>query len=122
MKGTRRELLKSEFHHILKRGFGVSKVHSEYGMTELFSQAYSKGDELFYPPKTMQVRAQQITDPFTHEKHGKTGVLQIIDLNNLDTCSFIQTQDLGIVHSDGSFQLMGRLDEADIRGCNLMIV
>jgi hypothetical protein len=122
MKGTRREMIKSEFHELLKKGFDVSTIHSEYGMTELFSQAYSKGNGLFLNPKSMKVSIQEITDPLNKEKYGKTGVVQIVDLHNLDTCSFIQTQDLGIQYEDGSFELMGRMDEADIRGCNLMVV
>jgi hypothetical protein len=122
MKGTRREMLKDEFHSVLKNAFNVDAIHSEYGMTELFSQAYSKGDGMFYPPHQMKIITTQITDPLTREKHGKTGIINIIDLNNLDTCSFIQTEDLGISYPEGSFRLMGRLDQADIRGCNLMVI
>lgn len=122
MKGTRREMLKDEFHTLLKNSFKVDAIHSEYGMTELSSQAYSKGEGLFYPPPQMKITTTQITDPLTREKHGKTGIMNIVDLNNLDTCSFIQTEDLGISYPDGSFRLMGRLDQADIRGCNLMVV
>lgn len=122
MKGTRREMIKSEFHDLLRAGFDVPAIHSEYGMTELFSQAYSRGEGIFLTPKSMKVIIQEITDPLNKEKYGKTGVIQMVDLHNLDTCSFIQTQDLGIQYDDGSFELMGRLDEADIRGCNLMVV
>ncbi|MFQ5446919.1 MAG: acyl transferase [Saprospiraceae bacterium] len=121
MKGRRRELTRHELHGILKKAFNVSAIHSEYGMTELFSQAYSKGEGRFLPAPTMRVFSREITDPLTAQQPGKTGVLNIIDLANFDSCSFIATDDLGRVFSDGSFEVLGRLDNSDIRGCNLMV-
>jgi hypothetical protein len=121
MKGRRRELTRPELHRILKKAFGVSAIHSEYGMTELFSQAYSKGEGRFFPAPSMRVFSREITDPLTLQQPGKTGVLNIIDLANFDTCSFIATADLGRVFHDGSFEVLGRVDNSDIRGCNLMV-
>ncbi|MBP6812347.1 MAG: acyl transferase [Saprospiraceae bacterium] len=121
MKGRRRELTRTELHETLKDAFGVNEVHSEYGMTELFSQAYALGDSRFRPTKTMRVFANELNDPFCPVSHGRTGVLNIIDLANLDTCSFIQTEDIGRVFSDGSFEVLGRMDVAEMRGCNLMV-
>lgn len=121
MKGRRKELTRAELHNILKNSFQVEHIHSEYGMTELFSQAYSKGNGIFHCPQTMKVLAREITDPLALQKDGKTGVLNIIDLANLDTISFIATDDLGRVNADGSFEVLGRLDNSDIRGCNLLL-
>lgn len=121
MKGRRKEITRLELHQILKSAFQVSHIHSEYGMTELFSQAYSKGDGRFYPSPTMQVLSREITDPFSLAPIGKTGLLNIIDLANVDTCSFIATDDLGRVYEDGSFEILGRLDASDVRGCNLLL-
>ena len=121
MKGKRSEITREELHSKLKGPFGVKKVHSEYGMTELFSQAWSKGDGLFYPISTMKVQAREITDPFAVVEPGGMGALNIIDLANFDTCSFIATDDIGRVNSDGSFEVLGRLDNSDIRRCNLMV-
>ena len=121
MKGRRKEITRTELHGILKAGFGVKSIHSEYGMTELLSQAYSKGNGLFYPAKSMKVLARDITDPFSLVPFGRTGQLQIIDLSNLDTISFIATEDLGRVYPDGSFEVLGRLDHSDLRGCNLLV-
>ncbi|MEZ4957926.1 MAG: hypothetical protein R2825_30485 [Saprospiraceae bacterium] len=121
MKGRRKELTRAELHTFLKTSFQVKHIHSEYGMTELFSQAYSKGDGIFRCPQTMKVLAREITDPLVLQKDGKTGVLNIIDLANFDTISFIATDDLGRVHEDGSFEVLGRLDNSDIRGCNLLL-
>jgi phenylacetate-coenzyme A ligase PaaK-like adenylate-forming protein len=121
MKGRRRELTRDELHAELKNAFKVKAIHSEYGMTELFSQAYSKGNGQFYPAHTMQVFAREVSDPLAAQAIGKTGVLNIIDLANFDTCSFIATEDLGRVWDDGSFEVLGRLDNSDIRGCNLMV-
>lgn len=121
MKGRRKELTRAELHTVLKNSFQVEYIHSEYGMTELFSQAYSKGNGIFYYPQTMKVLTREITDPLALQKDGKTGVLNIIDLANLDTISFIATDDLGRVNEDGSFEVMGRLDNSDIRGCNLLL-
>lgn len=122
MKGRREEMIKEELHLKIKDAFGVQDIHSEYGMTELFSQAYSEGGGLFRSSRSMKVVTTEITDPLSIERRGKTGLLNIIDLYNVDTCAFIQTQDLGILYDDDSFRLMGRLDQSDIRGCNLMVI
>ena len=121
MKGRRRELTREELHAQLRQAFQVEQIHSEYGMTELLSQAYSTGKGLFRAAPTMQVRTRDITDPFAQPVPGRTGALNIIDLANLDTISFIATDDLGRVHDDGSFEVLGRLDASDVRGCNLMV-
>lgn len=122
MKGRRRELTRTEMHQQLCGAFGLSAIHSEYGMTELFSQAYSKGGGLFYPAPAMRVLSREITDPLSIRQDERTGVLNIIDLVNLDTISFIATEDLGKVYADGSFEILGRLDASEIRGCNLMVL
>ena len=122
MKGRRKEITRQELHAILKTAFHVDAIHSEYGMTELLSQGYSKGGGIFHPTPTMKVLTREITDPFSHQKNAKTGVLNIIDLANLDSCSFIATDDLGKVYADGSFEILGRLDSSDVRGCNLMVL
>ncbi len=119
MKGKRKEMTRSEVHDILRRAFGVQQIHSEYGMTELFSQAYAPSQGLFYPASTMRVHATELNDPFALTK--KTGLLNITDLANLDTCAFICTEDLGRVQPDGSFEVIGRADIAEMRGCNLMV-
>ncbi|MFM7154857.1 MAG: acyl transferase [Bacteroidota bacterium] len=121
MKGRRKEMTRTEVHQVLMEAFGVDCIHSEYGMTELFSQAYARGGTIFAPANTMKVVATEINDPFCTVPLGKTGVLNIIDLANLDTVSFIQTEDIGRVHPDGSFEVLGRLDAAELRGCNLMV-
>ena len=122
MKGRRRELTRQELHQELSSAFGVPTIHSEYGMTELFSQAYSQGQGLFMPCPSMRVSTREITDPLSVRTDSRTGVLNIIDLANLDTISFIATEDLGKVHADGSFEILGRLDASEIRGCNLMVL
>ena len=122
MKGKRKELVREELHSILKRGFGVAQIHSEYGMTELFSQAYSQGDGLFVPPSWMKIIARDPDDPFSILPAYKTGGLSIIDLANKNSCPFIATQDIGKVRVDGSFEVAGRFDNSDIRGCNLMVL
>jgi hypothetical protein len=121
MKGKRKELLKEELHAILKQKLKVSSIHSEYGMTELLSQAYSKGDALFECPEWMKILIRDIDDPLTLAKPNKTGGVNVIDLANFNSCSFIATQDLGRLSEDGKFNLMGRFDNSDIRGCNLMV-
>jgi len=121
MKGRRKEITRAELHQILQKSFNTKVIHSEYGMTELLSQGYSKGAGIFYPSPTMKILAREVTDPFAYQKHQKTGVLNIIDLANLDSCAFIATDDLGRIHEDGSFEILGRLDSSDIRGCNLMV-
>lgn len=121
MKGRRKEITRPELHQILKTAFQLENIHSEYGMTELLSQAYSNKNGYFYPAPTMRVLAREITDPLQIQHFGKTGALNIIDLANLDTCSFIATDDLGKVYEDGGFEILGRLDVSDMRGCNLMV-
>ncbi len=121
MKGMRKELIKEELHNYLCKGFGVSTIHSEYGMTELLSQAYSKGSGRFSCPRWMQVFIRDINDPFSYLGYEKTGGINVIDLANLHSCSFLSTQDLGKMHSDGSFEVLGRFDNSDIRGCNLLV-
>ncbi len=121
MKGRRRELTRSELHDILKTAFNSPAIHSEYGMTELFSQAYSTGDGRFRPASTLRAFTREITDPLTPQQPGKTGILNLIDLANLDTCAFIATDDLGRVFPDGSFEVLGRVDNSDVRGCNLLV-
>ncbi len=121
MKGRRKELTREELHAALSAAFQVETIHSEYGMTELLSQAYSRGGGLFFPSPGMQVLAREITDPFSLQENGKSGALNIIDLANLDTISFIATDDLGRVYDDGSFEILGRLDASDVRGCNLLV-
>ncbi|MCG2417986.1 acyl transferase [Aequorivita sp. F47161] len=120
MKGRRKEMIKEELHEILKNGFGVAKIHSEYGMTELLSQAYSTGDGIFNCPPWMKVLTRDTEDAFTYTS-GKTGGINVIDLANLHSCAFIATQDLGKTFDDGFFEIIGRFDSSDIRGCNLMV-
>ncbi len=122
MKGRRKELTREELHIILKQGFGVNSIHSEYGMTELLSQAYAKKDGVFECPPWMKVLSRDTEDPLTILENSKTGGLNIIDLANYNSCSFIATQDMGKVYSDGSFEVLGRFDHSDIRGCNLMVL
>jgi len=120
MKGRRKELVRSELHRILKKGFGVDGIHSEYGMTELLSQAYSRGNGVFLCPKWMKVFTRDPEDALSLLYSNKTGGINVIDLANVNSCSFIATQDLGKIHSDGTFEVVGRFDNSDIRGCNLM--
>ena len=120
MKGRRKELIRDELHQILCNEFGLSEIHSEYGMTELLSQAYSKGGGRFRCPPWMQVRMRDTEDPLTYLGFGRTGGINIIDLANQDSCAFLATQDLGRSYQDGSFEVLGRFDHSDIRGCNLM--
>ncbi len=122
MKGRRKELIRDELHAILKKGFGVSEIHSEYGMTELLSQAYSQGNGVFECPPWMKVLTRDTEDALTIQALSKTGGINIIDLANYNSCSFIATQDLGKVHQNGSFEIIGRFDNSDIRGCNLMVL
>lgn len=134
MKGRRKELLREEVHAILKQRLGVSAIHSEYGMTELLSQAYSPGEGIFYPGPTMRILLRDINDPFeiypmrqTGERRTgsrQTGGINVIDLANLDSCAFIETQDLGeyVVEQPNAFRVIGRFDNSDVRGCNLMVL
>lgn len=122
MKGRRKEIIREELHSILKESFNIDTVHSEYGMTELLSQAYSKGDGIFYCPPWMNVMLRDPQDPLTLiDEPGRTGGINIIDLANINSCSFIATADLGRLHEDGSFEVIGRFDSSDIRGCNLLV-
>ena len=121
MKGRRKELIKSELHAILKNGFGVSEIHSEYGMTELLSQAYSSGKGIYRCPPWMRVLTRDTEDALSYVSQ-TTGGINVIDLANIYSCSFIATQDLGKVYNDGTFEIMGRFDTSDIRGCNLMVL
>ena len=121
MKGRRKEMIREELHDILTKGFGVDTIHSEYGMTELLSQAYSKGDGIFNCPPWMRIITRDTNDPVTLMQDGRAGGINIIDLANINSCSFLATQDLGRVYADRSFEVLGRFDNADIRGCNLLI-
>ena len=121
MKGYREEISKEAFHEILCNGFGVNEIHSEYGMAELTSQAYSHGGNRFYCPSWMRVLTRDINDPFALLGAEERGGLNIIDLANRWSCAFIQTEDAGIVHTDGSFEIAGRIAHSDIRGCNLLV-
>ena len=122
MKGRRKELIRSELHNILKQGFGVNKIHSEYGMTELLSQGYSKGNGIFDCPNWMKVYTRDTEDALTLIESDKAGGITVIDLANINSCSFIATQDLGRVNKNGTFEIIGRFDNSDIRGCNLMVL
>lgn len=121
MKGYREELPKSEFHKILTSAFGVEKIHSEYGMAELTSQAYSSGDGVFNAPQWMRVLARDVNNPLKVLPQGSRGALNIIDLANLSSCAFIATQDVGRTYEDGAFMVEGRLSGAEVRGCNLLV-
>jgi phenylacetate-coenzyme A ligase PaaK-like adenylate-forming protein len=121
MKGRRKEMIREELHEQLCKGFGVDMIHSEYGMTELLSQAYSKGNGIFTCPPWMKIVTRDTNDPMTLLNNGATGGINVIDLANINSCSFIATQDLGKVYEDNSFEVLGRFDNSDIRGCNLLI-
>jgi phenylacetate-coenzyme A ligase PaaK-like adenylate-forming protein len=122
MKGRRKELTRAELHFVLKEKLNLRSVHSEYGMTELLSQAYSSGDGIFYCPPWMKIFIRDPQDPLTiYNETGRTGGINIIDLANMNSCSFIATGDLGKLHEDGGFEILGRFDNSDIRGCNLMV-
>ena len=122
MKGRRKEMIREELHSILAKGFGVDKIHSEYGMTELLSQAYSKGEGIFECPPWMRILIRDPEDALELLPSGKTGGLNVIDLANINSCSFIATQDLGKFLPDGRLEILGRFDNSDIRGCNLMLL
>lgn len=121
MKGKRKEMVREELHQMLQDGFGVNAIHSEYGMTELLSQAYSAGNGIFNCPAWMKISLRDTNDPLSPSPDHKTGGINIIDLANINSCSFIATQDLGRLLPDGSFEVLGRFDNADIRGCNLLV-
>ncbi len=122
MKGRRKEMIRTELHELLMKGFGVSNIHSEYGMTELLSQAYSKGNGTFECPPWMKIFIRDPEDALTYLPDGKTGGINVIDLANINSCSFIATQDLGKIYADRSVEILGRFDNSDIRGCNLMVL
>ena len=122
MKGKRKEMIREELHYQLCQGFGVKTIHSEYGMTELLSQAYSLGNGVFECPSWMQILVRDTEDALTYVREGKTGGINVIDLANINSCSFIATQDLGKIYPNGSYEVLGRFDHSDIRGCNLMVV
>lgn len=121
MKGRREELIRREVHEIFKKSFHISTIHSEYGMTELHSQAYAKSNGRFLTPPWMKILTREINDPFGINNNLKYGAVNIIDLANFQSCAFIATEDLGIVHKDGSFEIIGRMDYSDVRGCNLLL-
>lgn len=121
MKGRRKELVREDLHRQLCGAFGVNEIHSEYGMTELLSQAYSSGNGIFKCPPWMKVIVRDTNDFFEYPENGQTGGINVIDLANINSCSFIATQDLGRVFSDGSFEVLGRFDSSDVRGCNLLL-
>lgn len=121
MKGKREEMTKEQVHEQLKNAFSLDAIHSEYGMTELLSQAYSTANGIFQPAPTMQILTRETTDPFNILPYNKVGGVNIIDLANLDTCSFIATDDLGRLLPNGQFQILGRFDDGDLRGCNLLV-
>ena len=121
MKGRRKELIRAALHQQLCLGFGVSKIHSEYGMTELLSQAYSKGAGFFNTPPWMKISIRDTEDAFSFLPIGQAGGINVIDLANLNSCAFIATQDLGKIYTNGTFEILGRFDNSDIRGCNLLV-
>jgi phenylacetate-coenzyme A ligase PaaK-like adenylate-forming protein len=121
MKGKRKEIIREELHQTLCEGFGVNTIHSEYGMTELLSQAYSLGNGVFECPIWMDVLIRDAEDALQYVENGKTGGINVIDLANINSCSFIATQDLGKKHQNMTFEVLGRFDNSDIRGCNLMV-
>jgi phenylacetate-coenzyme A ligase PaaK-like adenylate-forming protein len=122
MKGKRREMIREELHQLLKASFGLNSIHSEYGMTELLSQAYSKGEGLFSCPPWMRIYIRDTNDPYTLLKNNRTGGINIIDLANIHSCCFLATQDLGRKTGDNTFEVLGRFDESEQRGCNLLIM
>jgi len=122
MKGRRKEMIREELHGILCKGFGVKAIHSEYGMTELLSQAYSLGNGIFESPDWMQILIRDTEDALSYVDPGKTGGINVIDLANINSCAFIATQDLGKKYGNGIFEVLGRFDNSDIRGCNLMVL
>ena len=121
MKGRRQELTRQELHERLSLAFKLGSIHSEYGMTELLSQAYSKNDGVFHTPPWMKVLIRDPYDPFTMVPRERTGGINIIDLANLYSCSFIATHDIGKLIPDAGFEILGRFDSSDLRGCNLML-
>lgn len=121
MKGKRKEMIREEVHEILCKAFHVPSIHSEYGMTELLSQGYSTGNGIFKCPNWLKILVRDTNDPLSLLTDAKTGAINVIDLANIYSCSFIATQDLGKIYPDGSFEVLGRFDQSDIRGCNLLV-
>ena len=121
MKGRRKEMIREALHAQLTRGFGVEQIHSEYGMTELLSQAYSKGAGIFKAPPSMKVLFRDLNDPFSIDLNRSRGGVNIIDLANRHSCAFIETQDIGEAYGEDTFGIIGRFDNSDIRGCNLLL-
>ncbi|MBD2766686.1 acyl transferase [Hymenobacter sp. BT664] len=121
MKGRRREMIREELHQELRLAFGPAGIHSEYGMTELLSQAYSLGDGRFHCPAPLRVLLREPSDPFSVAEYRPDGAINVIDLANVDSCAFIETKDLARMHPDGSFEILGRLDNSDVRGCNQLV-
>ncbi|MDX5346536.1 MAG: acyl transferase, partial [Hymenobacteraceae bacterium] len=121
MKGRRREMIREELHEQLQHAFQVKAIHSEYGMTELLSQAYSFGKGIFHLPPQMQILLRDLNDPFDVSNKHRSGGINVIDLANVDSCAFIETKDIGKLHPDGTFEVLGRFDNSDIRGCNLLV-
>ncbi len=121
MKGRRKEIIREELHAYLCQRLNVDKIHSEYGMTELLSQGYSKGNSVFTTPPWMKIMIRDTYDPFSYEPKGRTGGVNVIDLANIHSCAFIETQDLGKINADNTFEILGRFDHSDIRGCNLLV-
>jgi len=121
MKGRRREMIREELHQELQQAFGPAPIHSEYGMTELLSQAYSPGDGLFYAPPQLQVLLRDPADPFSVGEDRADGAINVIDLANVDSCAFIETKDLARRHANGAFEVLGRMDNSDIRGCSQLV-
>ena len=121
MKGRKEEMTKDELLKILQEGFKTDKIYSEYSMTELLSQAYSLGENVYQCPNWMRILVRNAEDPFNYEKEGRTGAINIIDLANIHSCAFIATQDLGKTLPDSKFQVLGRIDHSDIRGCSLLV-
>ncbi len=122
MKGRKKEMVREELHVLLQQAFGVDSIHSEYGMTELLSQAYSRGKGIFHTPPWMRVLVRDLNDPFTYVERGRSGGINVIDLANVYSCAFIETKDIGRVNKDGSFTVLGRFDNSDLRGCNFLVV
>lgn len=121
MKGKRKEMVREELHDRLYKGFGVQQIHSEYGMTELLSQGYSDGQGIFNCPPWMKILLRDTSDPLSLIQNQQSGGINVIDLANVNSCAFIATQDLGKVYPNGSFEVLGRFDHSDIRGCNLLV-
>ena len=121
MKGRRREMIREELHQTLSGGFRLDTIHSEYGMTELTSQAYALEKGKFQLPPWLRVKIRDINDPFSTLPHGRTGGINLIDLANVATCAFIETRDLGKRNADGTFEVLGRFDNSEVRGCNLLV-